>query len=144
MNYCGRFIPNFSTVAAPLRQLTHKGTPFTWTKLHQNAFESFKNILTSNSVMAHFDPRAPIQLRVDASPVSLCKSLSHTRRKALYYSQTEREALAVVKNFISTCMGQLSTSTQITSLLKPFTVPHQNPQHVLNDGAFACNHINFV
>ena len=111
VNYCSRFIPNFSTVAAPLRQLTHKGTPFTWTKLHQNAFESLKNILTSNSVMAHFDPRAPIQLRVDASPVGLGAILTQTHgdetRPVAYasrtltpvkrrYSQTEREALAVV------------------------------------------------
>ena len=71
VNYCSRFIPNFSTAAAPLRQLTHKGTPFTWTKLHQNAFESLQTTLTSNSVMAHFDPSAPTQLRVDASPVGL-------------------------------------------------------------------------
>jgi hypothetical protein len=71
VNCCSRFIPNFSTIAAPLRQLTHKGAPFTWTKLHQNAFESFQKTLTSNSVMAHFDPSAPTQLRVDASPFGL-------------------------------------------------------------------------
>ena len=78
VNYCSRFIPNFSTIAVPLRQLTHKGTPFTWTKLHQNAFESLQTTLTSNSVMAHFDPSAPTQLRVDASPVGLGAILTQT------------------------------------------------------------------
>ena len=111
VNYCSRFIPNFSTIAAPLRQLTHKGTPFTWTKLHQNAFESLQTTLTSNSVMAHFDPSAPTQLRVDASPVGQGAILTQTHgdetRPVAYasrtltpverrYSQTEREALAVV------------------------------------------------
>ena len=111
VNYCSRFIPNFSTIAAPLRQLTHKGAPFTWTKLHQNAFESLQRTLTSDSVMAHFDPSAPTQLRVDASPFGLGAILTQTHgdetRPIAYasrtltaverrYSQTEREAIAVV------------------------------------------------
>ncbi len=32
----------------------------------------------SNSVMTHFDPRAPIQLRVDASPIGLGEMLTQT------------------------------------------------------------------
>ena len=111
VNYCSRFIPNLSTVAAPLQQLTHKGAPFTWTKLHQNAFESLQKTLTSNSVMAHFDPSAPTQLRVDASPFGLGAILTETHgdetRPVAYasrtltavkrrYSQNEREAWAVV------------------------------------------------
>jgi hypothetical protein len=78
VNYCSRFLPNFSTVAAPLRKFTHKGPPFTWTKLHQNAFESLQKTLTSNSVMAHFDPSAPTELRVGASPVGLGAILTET------------------------------------------------------------------
>ncbi|XP_062588414.1 uncharacterized protein K02A2.6-like [Saccostrea cucullata] len=31
-NYCGRFIPNFSTIAATLRELTMKNTHWSWTK----------------------------------------------------------------------------------------------------------------
>ena len=88
----------------------HTWNKLTWNKLHQNAFESLKNILTSNSVMAHFDPRAPIHLRVDASPVGLGAILTQAHgdetRPVAYasrtltpiemrYSQTEREALAV-------------------------------------------------
>ena len=87
VNYCSRFIPNFSTVAAPLQQLTRKGAPFTWTKLQQQAFESLQETLTSSSVMAHFDHSAPTQLRVDASPnqtCSLCQPHSHIRRNALF------------------------------------------------------------
>ena len=61
--------------------------------------------------MAHFDPSAPTQLRVDASPVGLGGILTQTHgdetRPVAYasrtltpverrYSQTEPEALAVV------------------------------------------------
>ena len=68
-------------------------------------------MLTSDCVMAHYDPAAPTQLRVDASPVGLGVILTQTQlgvvRPVAYasrtltaverrYSQTEREALAVV------------------------------------------------
>ena len=51
VNYCSRFIPHFSTIAAPLRQLTHKGAPFIWTNLSQHAFEFLQKTLTSSSLL---------------------------------------------------------------------------------------------
>ena len=136
VNYFSWFIPNFSCIAVPLRQLTHKGTPFTWTRLHQHAFESLQKAMTSDSVMAHFDPRAPTQLRLDASPVGLGTILTQTHgdvtRPVAYawrtlttverrYSQAEREA----KDFICICTGQPLTFTQTTNLSKLSTVRHR-------------------
>ena len=160
MNYCSRFIPNFSTIAAPLRQLTHKGTPFTWTNLHQNAFESLQKTLTSNSVMAHFDPSAPTQLRVDTSPVGLGAILTQTHgnktRPVAYASRHPSKGVIPrlsarlwllsgdVNCSTSIYMGQPLTSIQIASLLKLFTVQHRNLQRESNGGAFVCNRINFV
>ena len=111
VNYCARFIPNFATMADPLRQLTKKGTPWVWTNAHQTAFQQLKAALTSESVMAHYDPTAPTHLRVDASPVGLGAILTQTQRGVVRpvayasrtltdverrYSQTEKEALAIV------------------------------------------------
>ena len=109
--YCSRFIPNFATVTEPLRLLTRKGTPWRWNSIHQKAFDTLKNLLTDTQVMAHYDPSAPTHLRVDASPVGLGAVLTQTQdgvtRPIAYasrtlsnverrYSQTEKEALAVV------------------------------------------------
>ena len=153
-----QFVPNFSTKYSSSPSTAHaQGHTFTWTKLHQNAFESLQKTLTSNSVIAHFNPSTPTQFRVDASPVGLVAILTQTHgdetRPVAYasrtltpverrYSQTEREALAVVwgcERFRLYLYGQPSTSIQITSLLKLSTVPHRNSQRESNGGAFVCN-----
>ena len=111
VNYCARFIPNFATLAEPLRQLTRSDTEWTWGKTQQDAFDRLRVILTSDCVVAHYDQSADTELKVDASPVGLGAILlqrsGDTARPVAYasrtltdverqYSQTEKEALAVV------------------------------------------------
>ena len=112
VNYCARFFPNLATEAELLRQLTRKGTEWEWTEKQEQAFQKLKHTLTSDCVMSHYDPTAPTELRVDASPVGLGAILTQTgpdgaSRPIAYasrtlsdverrYSQTEREALGVV------------------------------------------------
>ena len=110
-NYCAHYISHFATIVEPLRHLTRAGVKWSWTSVHQKAFDSVKSILTIDCVMSHFDPLAETQLKVDASPFGLgavllqgsgddvrpiayasCTLTDVERR----YSQTEREALAVV------------------------------------------------
>ena len=110
-SFCRRFIPDFSTIAYPLSELTRKAVPWRWTTTHHSSFDKLKAMLTSDCVMAHYDPAAPTQLRVDASSVGLGALLTQTQqgvvRPVAYasrtlteverrYSQTEREALAAV------------------------------------------------
>ena len=40
LQYCGRFIPNLATLAAPLRKLIKKGVKWVWTETEQTAFDS--------------------------------------------------------------------------------------------------------
>ena len=111
--YCAKFIPNFSHLSEPLRKLTTKNAQFRWTECEQRAFDNIKNALTSKTVMAYFDQTKQTELVTDASPWGLSailaqksskygdrrivayvsRSLSEVERK---YSQTEREALAIV------------------------------------------------
>jgi hypothetical protein len=44
--FCRRFVKDFSTVAAPLNELTKKGVPFAWAKAQENAFNMLKYKLT--------------------------------------------------------------------------------------------------
>ena len=112
-NYCAKFIPNFSEVSQPLRELTKSDTPFSWTQSQERAFNKIKELLTSSTVMAYFDPKKMTELVTDASPVGLSaillqKSPSQDNREVVayvsraltdvetHYSQTEKEALAIV------------------------------------------------
>ena len=63
-SYCARFIPHFSTIAEPLRQLTKMRVKWSWTTVQQKAFEQVKFMLTSDCVMSHFDPSVETQLKV--------------------------------------------------------------------------------
>ena len=112
--YCAKFIPSFSDISYPLRELTKKNALFQWTPQHQASFEKkIKHILTSDATVAYFDPYKETELTTDASPVGLSAILcqrtpgQNDRRVIAYvsralsdverrYSQTEKEALAIV------------------------------------------------
>lgn len=105
--YSSRFIPRFSTLTEPLRNLTKKQTDWQWTEIEENAFSDIKCALTENATTAYFDPNKKTTIYVDASPVGIAGILTQNDRAIVYasrsltsvesrYSQTEREALAVV------------------------------------------------
>ena len=112
VNYCSRYIPNFSTVSAPLRELTKARVKWTWNSEHQKSFDKLKELLASAKTLAYYDKEAETQVIVDASPVGLGAILSQRQRDGNFrpvsyasrtltdverrYSQTEKEALAVV------------------------------------------------
>lgn len=67
-NYCARFIRNFASLTAPLRDLTKKGVKYEWTGTQQTAFEQVKDTIMANCLMAYYDPNKKTALTVDASP----------------------------------------------------------------------------
>ena len=110
-NYNARFIPDFATVAEPLRRLTKKGVRFEFGDEQRKAFTELKKRLSSAEILGYFDKDAKTLIITDASPVGLgavliqeqhgvkriisyaSKSLSDVEKR---YSQTEKKALAIV------------------------------------------------
>ena len=92
VNYCARFIPNFATLAEPLRQLTRSDSEWVWGEIQQDAFDRLRAALTSDCVVAHYDQSADTELKVDASPVGLGAILlqrsNGTVRPVAYASRT--------------------------------------------------------
>ena len=75
-NYCAKFIPNFSSITKPLRDLTKKDIPFRWGEQHTKALNKIKDLLTSDTIMAYFDKNKSTELTTDASPWGLSAILS--------------------------------------------------------------------
>ena len=105
-NYVSSFIRNYAGIVASLRDPTLKGVEFKWQEVHQKALHQLKCSLTSDGVMAYFDPHKKTVLFVDASPVGLGAMLTQSGKVISYaskalssverrYSQIEREALAI-------------------------------------------------
>ena len=69
--YCAKFIPNFSDISEPLRELTKKDVQFQWLEQHEQSFNKIKELLTSAKVMAYFDPNKQTELVTDTSPSGL-------------------------------------------------------------------------
>ena len=109
-NYNATFIPDFATVAEPLRRFK-KGVRFEFGEEQRKAFTELKKRLSSAEILGYFDKDAKAIIITDASPVGLgavliqeqhevkriiryaSKSLSDVEKR---YSQTEMEALAIV------------------------------------------------
>ncbi|QRW26779.1 Retrotransposable element Tf2 protein [Rhizoctonia solani] len=76
VNYLRRFIPNFSSVARPLHNLTRKETPWSWGNLEEVAFQELKSLVTQSPVLIHSNPDLPYYLETDASGVAMGAILS--------------------------------------------------------------------
>ena len=112
LNYYGKFVPNLSTALAPLHLLLQKRVAWTWGPEQQHAFNQVKSALTSDRVLAHYDPSKKLILACDASPYGVGAVLSHkledgSERPIAFasrslapaekkYSQLDKEGLAIV------------------------------------------------
>ena len=114
-NYCARYIPSYSTITFPLRQLTKNDVKFHWKHKHEKAFQSLKDAITTAPVLAHYSLTAETKVVVDASPWAVgavllqqqaddsyrpiaygSRSLTEVKQK---YGHIEKEALAIVYGF---------------------------------------------
>lgn len=68
VNYYGKFLPDLSTVLAPLYQLLHKDSSWKWQQVQEEAFQHVKRLLHSERLLVHFDPNKEVILSGDASP----------------------------------------------------------------------------
>uniref|UniRef100_A0A803JUZ6 Gypsy retrotransposon integrase-like protein 1 n=1 Tax=Xenopus tropicalis TaxID=8364 RepID=A0A803JUZ6_XENTR len=112
LNFYHSFLKDKATVAEPLHRLLDKNATWKWSALHEQAFSDAKRLLSSDSVLVHYDLNKPLTLTCDASPYGIGAVLSHTVSGgreapiAFYsrtmstternYAQIDKEALAIV------------------------------------------------
>ena len=111
VNFYGRFIPNCSSLLAPLYSLLRADQKWRWTAKETKVVSVVKEKICKAPVLMHFDVRKPIVLSCDASPYGLGVVLAHSvggfehpvafasrvlSSAEKNYSQIEREALSIV------------------------------------------------
>ena len=65
--YYRNHIPNFSTLAQPLFDLTKKNAKFIWNNEQQQSFDKIKQLLTTEPLLQFPDSNVPFIIQVDAS-----------------------------------------------------------------------------
>ena len=109
-SYYRRYIHQFADIAAPLYQLTNKGTPFAWDQSCEWAFARLKNAHMCAPILKYPDFSATaktFQLYTDASAVGIGAILEQSGHVVAYtsrslsgseknYSVIQKECLAVV------------------------------------------------
>ncbi|GBM69135.1 hypothetical protein AVEN_229631-1 [Araneus ventricosus] len=71
INYLSKFLPNLSTLIAPLRELIKNYTVWLWDPFYDNILDRVKEQIAKSLVLAFFDPKVESEIVVDASPFGL-------------------------------------------------------------------------
>ncbi|UYV75842.1 K02A2.6-like [Cordylochernes scorpioides] len=111
LSFYSKYIPNMSTLAGPLYQLLKKDNRWKWSRQCEKAFLNLKLTLLNSQALIHYSMKLPLTLTCDASAYGISGVLCHivegeempitfvsrTLSSAeVKYSQTEKEALAIV------------------------------------------------
>ena len=77
LSYYSKYLPNLSSVLAPLYELLCKDVKWKWLTQQDEAFKQSKELLTSMPLLVHFDPTLPLMLACDASEAGIGAVLAH-------------------------------------------------------------------
>ncbi|OMJ29539.1 Transposon Tf2-9 polyprotein [Smittium culicis] len=137
--YYRNFMPNFSIITDPLYELTRKGNTFRWGAEQEESFNMIKEMLNSNPILRKINPRNPLFLTVDASPIGAGGVLGQDdedgryacRYESMLFNQTERK-----KKITETPKRVLRTAREKLEVLNELhsgtTGGHRSKDYVFN------------
>lgn len=104
-SYFRKFVRNFSIIAGPLYDLLKKNVPFYFGPGQIKSFNTLKNLLISESVLAIYSPTAETQVHCDASShgfagIILQKQTDQKFHPVFFYSQRTNEAESKQHSFV--------------------------------------------
>ena len=75
VTYLSPFVPSLSSFTAPLCGLLKKDAEFTWNKMYQDALDSVKSLVCSNTTLHYFGVCRPVIIQVNAYQKGLVAAL---------------------------------------------------------------------
>ena len=110
VNYLSRFLPSLSETLEPIRNLVKQDVPWHWEFPQEEAMNKIKALITSDPILAYYDPNQPLKIQCDASSKGIGSVLLQNDRPVAYasraltdtetrYATIEKEMLAVVFSF---------------------------------------------
>ena len=89
VNYMAKCLPNLSAESEPLRRLLNlPDDEFCWGVDQRNAYETLKQMLTSEKLLQYYDSRKPIVIQTDASTAGLGVVLMQEDKPVAYASRS--------------------------------------------------------
>jgi hypothetical protein len=80
-------VKDFSTIAAPINELTKKEVPFKWEEAQQKAFDELKMKLTTAPVLALPDFSKTLEIECDASGIGIGGVLMQDKKPIAFFSE---------------------------------------------------------
>ena len=90
--YLSQYIPNESTITAPLRELLKKNADWKWTKSHDTALQQLKTALTHALTLSFYDVHKPVTIQCDASQSGLGACILQQGKPIAYASRALSKA----------------------------------------------------
>src|SRR5687767_13360744 len=99
-------MPQRSHILAPLMALMMVNVPWKWTKVHQEAFDEMKRVITRETLLAYPNFSEIFEIHTDASLYQLGTCITQKGKPTAFYSRklnpaqtrcitTERELLSI-------------------------------------------------
>ena len=92
IQYLGKFIPNLSEKAAPLRSLMKKNAAWQWNDEHRKAYQILKEDCSKQPTLRYYDVTKPVKISCDSSKCGLGAVLEQDGHPVVYASRALTEA----------------------------------------------------
>jgi hypothetical protein len=143
-----RFVQDFSTIAAPLNELTKKGVHFSWSTTQENAFNMLKDKLTHAPLLQLLDFNKTFELKCDASGIGLGGVLLQEGKPNAYFSE---KLSGPILNY-STYDKELYALVRILETWQHYLWPkefvihsdHESLKHIRSKGKLHRRHAKWV
>jgi hypothetical protein len=143
-----RFVKDFSTITAPLNELTKKGVYFSWGKVQEHSFNVLKDKLTHAPLLQLPDFNKTFELECDASGIGLGGVLLQEGKHVAYFSE---KLSGYVLNY-STYDKELYALVRTLETWRHYLWPkefvihsdHESLKHIRSQGKLNLRHAKWV